>query len=71
MTAGRAEIREGGFTMVDATEEMTAHHTDSAFDLLQQIFLGWWKTIGSTRRSGIPQLIVSEAQNFPEMCQFY
>ena len=32
---------------------------------------GWWEKIGSTRISGIPKLILSEARNFPEIAAFY
>jgi AcrR family transcriptional regulator len=40
-------------------------------ELLQLVFKTWWERIGSTRISGIPKLIISEARNFPEIARFY
>ena len=31
----------------------------------------WWDRIGATRASGITKLIISEAQNFPDLAVFY
>ena len=31
----------------------------------------WWERIGATKASGITKLMFSEAQNFPEIAQFY
>lgn len=39
--------------------------------LIQAMVLGWWETVGETRISGIPKLIISEAANFPELAEFY
>lgn len=43
----------------------------SSFELLRLVFKTWWERIGSTRTSGIPKLIISEARNFPEIARFY
>jgi len=43
----------------------------SSFELLELVFKTWWERIGSTRISGIPKLIISEARNFPEIARFY
>jgi len=43
----------------------------SSFELLRLVFTAWWERIGSTRISGIPKLIFSEARNFPEIARFY
>ena len=43
----------------------------STFDLLRLVFKTWWERVGSTRISGIPKLIISEARNFPEIAKFY
>jgi AcrR family transcriptional regulator len=40
-------------------------------ELLRLVFKVWWERIGSTRISGIPKLILSEARNFPEIARFY
>jgi AcrR family transcriptional regulator len=43
----------------------------TSFELLKLVFKTWWERIGSTRISGIPKLIISEAGNFPEIARFY
>ena len=43
----------------------------SAQDMLHHCLFNWWERIGSTQASGIPKLIMSEAQNFPELASFY
>jgi AcrR family transcriptional regulator len=43
----------------------------SARDMLRECLFQWWERIGSTQASGIPKLIMSEAQNFPELANFY
>lgn len=40
-------------------------------DLLRYCYQVWWERIGSTKTSGITKLMLSEAQNFPEIAQFY
>lgn len=40
-------------------------------DMLRYCLLSWWERIGSTKASGIPKLMMSEAQNFPELARFY
>lgn len=66
-----AVIREGILPIVDSAEALAAGHTGSSFDLLEAIIYGWWDRIGTTRLSGIPKLLVAEAQNFPEVARFY
>jgi AcrR family transcriptional regulator len=43
----------------------------SSSELLELVFKAWWERIGSTRISGIPKLVISEARNFPEIARFY
>jgi hypothetical protein len=31
----------------------------------------WWERVGNTAASGIAKLVMSEAQNFPEVAAFY
>ena len=40
-------------------------------DVLRYCYQVWWERIGSTKASGITKLMLSEAQNFPEIAQFY
>ena len=43
----------------------------STTELLRYCYQVWWERIGSTKASGITKLMFSEAQNFPEIMQFY
>jgi AcrR family transcriptional regulator len=40
-------------------------------DMLRYALVSWWERIGKTRASGITKLVMSEAQNFPEIAEFY
>ena len=40
-------------------------------DLLRYCYQVWWECIGATKASGITKLMFSEAQNFPEITEFY
>ena len=64
-------IREGIIPIVDEAEAFAASHDGPSFDLLAIILQGWWENIGNTRLSGIPKLMVAEAQNFPEVATYY
>jgi AcrR family transcriptional regulator len=39
--------------------------------MLEYAMLSWWQRIGSTDARGITKLVMSEANNFPEVVQFY
>lgn len=39
--------------------------------MLRYCMNAWWDRVGSTKASGITKLMMSEAQNFPELAQFY
>ena len=43
----------------------------STAEMLGYCLTSWWERIGSTKASGIPKLMMSEAQNFPELGVFY
>ncbi len=43
----------------------------SSADMLRYCLTSWWERIGSTKASGIPKLMMSEARNFPELAAFY
>ncbi len=51
-------------------EEFNAFEGSSA-DMLRYALISWWERIGKTRASGITKLVMSEAQNFPEIATFY
>jgi TetR/AcrR family transcriptional regulator len=43
----------------------------STADMLNYCMTSWWERLGSTKASGIPKLMMSEARNFPELAAFY
>ena len=53
-----------------ARQQMEAFEGSSA-DLLHRLIFGWWGQFGGTRLAGLSKLIISEAQNFPEVAQYY
>ena len=40
-------------------------------ELVQYCFQTWWERVGSTKASGLGKLMLSEANNFPEIAEFY
>jgi AcrR family transcriptional regulator len=67
----KAVIRSGIVRAIEEAEKLVAGFEGSSADLLRQIYAGWWQNIGGTKLSGIPKLMISEAQNFPELARFY
>ena len=51
-------------------EEFRAFEGSSA-DMVRYCLKVWWERVGDTRASGITKLMMSEAQNFPELAAFY
>lgn len=45
--------------------------TGTTSEVLRYCYQVWWERIGCTKASGITKLLLSEAQNFPEIVQFY
>lgn len=67
----KAVIREGILPVLAENEEIAARHEGSTFALLEKLLNNWWLRIGRTAYAGIPKLMVAEANNFPELAQFY
>ncbi len=67
----KAVIRSGIVRAIEEAEHLVAQYEGTSPDLLRALVGGWWNSIGSTRLSGIPKLMISEAQNFPELARFY
>jgi AcrR family transcriptional regulator len=67
----KAVVREnivGRFTEWNSELETM---TGSTSDVLRYCYKVWWERIGCTKASGITKLMFSEAQNFPEIAEFY
>ena len=67
----KSVIRSGIVRAIEEAEKLVAGYEGNSADLLRQIFAGWWQHIGGTKLSGIPKLMISESQNFPELARFY
>jgi TetR/AcrR family transcriptional regulator len=67
----KAVVREHiSGTIRDAFGEL-ANYPGSSSELVQYLMLQWWERYGDTKASGISKLMMSEANNFPELAQFY
>jgi AcrR family transcriptional regulator len=67
----KSVVRSGIVRAIEEAEQTVAAYEGSSADLLRALVAGWWQYIGSTKLSGIPKLMISEAQNFPELARFY
>lgn len=67
----KAVVRSGIVRAIEEAEQTVAGYQGSSAELLRALVAGWWQYIGSTKLSGIPKLMISEAQNFPELARFY
>lgn len=67
----KSVVREALVARMVEFRGQIAQFQGSTFELLRLVVKGWWEKIGSTRISGIPKLILSEARNFPEIAEFY
>jgi AcrR family transcriptional regulator len=67
----KAVVRENIVNQFPTWQEEFEVFQGSSADMLRYALLSWWERIGKTRASGITKLVMSEAQNFPEIAQFY
>ena len=67
----KAVVRGALLPLFERGEELVEGYRGSAADLLREFIRGWWLTIGESRVSGLPKLIMAEASNFPELARFY
>jgi AcrR family transcriptional regulator len=67
----KAVVREGIVSPLVEMRHLVEAYDGSTHELLSKLVHGWWERIGSTRLSGIPKLLISEARNFPEIARFY
>ncbi len=64
-------IRQNITHLFPTWNEAFTQFTGSSADMLRYAMTTWWEKIGNTPASGIPKLVMSEAQNFPEIATFY
>ncbi len=67
----KAVVRENISGRLDEWTSELENYQGSSEELLRYCMTVWWERIGSTKASGIPKLIMSEAGNFPELAAFF
>jgi len=67
----KAVVRENIANQFPTWQEEFKAFEGSSADMLRYALISWWERIGKTRASGITKLVMSEAQNFPEIATFY
>ena len=56
---------------IHEVEEYIANYKGSQSELLSTVIRQWWQVVKSSGLTGVPKLIISEADNFPELTRFY
>ena len=56
---------------INDVEDFIKAYQGSQLDLLKAVIRQWWQTVKSSGLTGVPKLIISEADNFPELTRFY
>lgn len=67
----KAVVRENIANHFPGWKEEFNSFKGSSAEMLRYALVAWWERIGKTRVSGITKLVMSEAQNFPEIARFY
>ena len=67
----KAVIRENIANLFPAWNEEFKTFEGSNAEMLHYAMDLWWLNVGNTPASGIVKLVISEAQNFPEVAAFY
>lgn len=68
----RAVVRENLVArFADWNAEYAAMEASSAAEMLRHALHSWWSRVGATRLTGLTKLVMSEAQNFPELAASY
>jgi AcrR family transcriptional regulator len=67
----KAVVRENIANKFPTWQEEFTTFEGTSSEMLRYAMTSWWERIGKTRASGITKLVMSEAQNFPEIAEFY
>ena len=67
----KAVVRENISQRFNELTLLWDNYQGSSADMLRMGLHAWWQRIGSTKASGIPKLMISEENNFPELAAFY
>jgi len=67
----KAVVRENIVPVIGAAEDTIAEFQGHSAELLRAVVHSWWQRLGATKASGIVKLVMAEANNFPDLAQFY
>lgn len=67
----KAVVQEGIVPLIEEGEALMQQYHGSASGLLRIVVFRWWDKVGASQLAGIIKLILSEAQNFPELAQYH
>lgn len=67
----KAVVRENVVPLLGEGDEMVDNFVGPTADLFREIMHVWWERMGNTKLSGLSKLMMAEANNFPEVAQFY
>lgn len=67
----KAVVRENVVAPVAQGAAEVAQYQGSSSELIEWMMLQWWRRYGATKASGISKLVMSEANNFPDLADFF
>ncbi|MFZ6638613.1 TetR/AcrR family transcriptional regulator [Undibacterium sp. TC4M20W] len=67
----KAVVRESIVPLIGEAESVIEQFEGNSEELFRLIMKTWWGSIGNTKLSGLPKLMMAEAGNFPELARFY
>lgn len=67
----KAVIRENVLPVLGEAETEFGQFEGSSTEMFRTFVLAWWERLGNTKLSGISKLMMAEANNFPEVAQYY
>ena len=67
----KAVVQEGIVPVIEEGEALLKQYQGPASSLLRLVVHRWWETVGASQLAGVIKLMLSEAQNFPEVAQFH
>lgn len=67
----KAVVRQNISGRFDEWGQELKNFPGTSSELLHYCFHSWWERVGATKASGLGKLMLSEANNFPEIAIFY
>ena len=67
----KAVVRDNIVQSIGEAEDSMAASDSSSAELLRSMMMQWWEEFGATKLAGLTKLMLAEANNFPELAQFY